>query len=234
MSDEDFEEQASLYVLGLLEGEELRAFEARLASDPELSRAVDALRETAAQLAHTATPRALPPELHDRILAEVRAIPAAARTPSRSTAWLPWAIAAGLAVACLLLATDRSRLHDRIAALQHRDTLSQIRIASLTSQLDSAPKATAVVVWDADKQEGVLRTADVPPAGRERDYQLWIVDPQYGQPVDAGVFDVAQGGSTKISFKPKAHVSAVDGFAVSLERKGGVPKAEGPMVLAGK
>jgi anti-sigma-K factor RskA len=29
-------------------------------------------------------------------------------------------------------------------------------------------------------------------------------------------------------------VTSADAFAVSLERKGGVPKAEGPMVLVGK
>ncbi|MBA3882110.1 MAG: hypothetical protein H0X73_05175 [Chthoniobacterales bacterium] len=57
---------------------------------------------------------------------------------------------------------------------------------------------------------------------------------KYGQPGDAGVFEVEQGRATKISFEPKARVASIDAFAVSLERKGGVPKAETRMVLVGK
>lgn len=118
--------------------------------------------------------------------------------------------------------------------MEHRNAYAQLQIATLSSKLESAPKATAVVLWDDAKQEGVLKVSDVPPNESDRDYQLWIVDPDQKQPIDAGVFHVEEKGVTKISFKPKAHVTEAKGFAVSLERKGGVTKAEGPMVLVGK
>lgn len=132
------------------------------------------------------------------------------------------------------LSRERERAASEIARLQDRDNLSQMQIATLTSKLADAPKATAFVIWDAENQRGVLTTVDVPPNATDRDYQLWVVDPKYQVPVDAGVFSVKSGEATKILFKPKSPVSSADAFAVSLERKGGVPKAEGPIVLVGK
>ena len=51
------------------------------------------------------------------------------------------------------------------------------------------PKALAVAVWDPKKQEGVLSVENLPALAVNEDYQLWIVDPQYPNPVDGGVFD---------------------------------------------
>ncbi|MGI8819552.1 MAG: anti-sigma factor [Chthoniobacterales bacterium] len=235
MIEEPDEEQAALHALEMLEGEERSAFAARLAGDPQLAEAVDQFRETAAKLAEMVPARDLPASLEGRILAEIRSRrEVIALPPARALAWLPWAIAACLVLGCAFLLRDRNQLHDQLAVLQRRDTISRYQIASLSSQLESVPKGNAVAVWDAEKQEGVLKVLDVPPAGRDRDYQLWLVDPAYGQPVDAGVFKVEKDGATKFTFKPKAPVKSINAFAVSLERKGGVPKAEGPMVLVGK
>jgi len=231
--NEQLEEQASLYVLGLLEPEENRAFEAQLANDADLRKHVDALRESAANLAHTAPLRYPPAYLEGKILDAIRAErPVAA--PASSLSWLPWALAACLAIACVVLAAERPKIRQEIARLEKRDVFAQMKIATLASQLESAPRASAIVVWDAEKQEGVLKLTNVPVNDANRDYQLWIVDPEYKQPVDAGAFHVSEEGTTKISFKPKARVNSATAFAVSLERKGGVAKAEGPMVLLGK
>ncbi|MBA3882109.1 MAG: anti-sigma factor [Chthoniobacterales bacterium] len=85
----------------------------------------------------------------------------------RSTiSWLPWAIAACLAVACVLLASDRTR-HSLSGAY---------REPCLTA--GERAEGNRRVVWDAEKQEGILNVLDIPPAGSDRDYQLWVVDPQ--------------------------------------------------------
>lgn len=233
MIDEPTEELASLFALDLLESGDLAAFEERLPNEPNLQVLVEDLRASAASLAHTSPLRAPSPELPRKIYEAIRREQSPVVVGARGN-WIPWAIAASLVAACVLLAIDRERLSRHVAALEHRDLLAQTQIALLSSKLDSAPKARAVVVWDAQKQEGVLKLVDLPATAADRDYQLWMVDPQYKQPVDAGVFGVDRNGTTKISFRPKAKVNSVDGFAVSLERKGGVPKAEGPMVLVGK
>ena len=96
------------YVLGMLEGAEKAAFEARLATDAQLAQRV---REAQAVLSDVAlsTPVALPPSLKQRVMAgavpvAVPAAPAAdpvvlpIRRPgtSRGTVWLGLALAASL------------------------------------------------------------------------------------------------------------------------------------------
>ncbi|PZR74895.1 MAG: hypothetical protein DLM73_06690 [Chthoniobacterales bacterium] len=132
------------------------------------------------------------------------------------------------------LGSERERLEKELTRLQERDSFSQMQIATLSSKLAEAPRATAFVIWDAKQQRGILTAVDVPPNAADHDYQLWVVDPKYQIPVDAGVFTVDKNGVAKIPFKPKLPVTSASAFAVSLERKGGVPKAEGPMVLVGK
>ena len=233
--NEELEEQASLYALDLLEGEQVAPFEALLARDPELRARVDELREIAAQYAHAAPLRQPPAHLESRILAAIKAnAPARATAGTSFTAWIPWALAAAFAVACVVLLADRTQTKKELVRLEQRNAFAQMRIATLASQLESAPNATAAVVWDGEKQQGVLKVSDVPANAADRDYQLWIVDPDYAQPVDAGTFHVAAPGTTNVPFKPKAPIKSASAFAVSLEKKGGVPKAEGPMVLVGK
>jgi anti-sigma-K factor RskA len=253
---------------------------------------VDRLTETIAQVAHAAPSHPLPAHLEAQVLAAVRQTQSAVVVPMRSSSnsWLPWAIAACLALACVLAFVDRQRLageltaarsenmqsqtqlsvlaadkqraerqvaelqqresdsraqmatladarqqaEKKLAEIQGRDELTKVQVATLTSKLPDAPNATAAVVWDAERQRGVLNTANMPPNATNRDYQLWVVDPDYGQPVDAGVFSVEKAGGTKYFFTPKSRITSATAFAISLERKGGVPKAEGPIVLAGK
>ena len=232
--NEPLEEQASLYALDLLEPAESGAFEKQMAADSELGRRVDELREMAAKFAYGAPLRQPPAHLEAKVLEAIRADKRIASRATSRMNWLPWALAACLAVACVILVADRAETKKRMTRLEQRNAFALLQIATLSSKLESAPKATAVVLWDEEKQEGVLKVADVPPNESDRDYQLWIVDPDRQQPVDAGVFHVEKEGATKISFKPKSRVTSAKAFAVSLERKGGVPKAEGPMVLVGK
>lgn len=231
--NEELEEQASLYVLGLLEGTEAAAFERRLQTDGDLRVLVDELDAAAAAISHQAPSRALPSELRTRVLDQVSRGKRVAFL-RRSTTWLPWAIAACLALACSYLVAERAGLRSRVMALEQRDFLAQIRIASLSSKLKSAPDANAVVVWDEKKQRGILKVTQLPRNDADRDYQLWLVDPRFKNPIAGGVFHVGNKGSLRVPFQPASPVLGAKGFAISLERKGGVTKAEGPIVLLGK
>lgn len=230
--NEELEEQASLYVFGLLEGAENAAFEKRLQAEPGLRALVDQFDEAAAAIAHDAPARSLPPELRERVLAQISRSKTIAFP--RRVAWLPWAIAACLAIACSYLVAERIGLQKDITRLENRDLLAQVQIASLTSKLKSAPDANAVVVWDEKKQRGILKVTELPPNDSDRDYQIWMVDPRYKNPVDAGVFHVSNDKSLRVPFQPSSPVREAKGFAISLERKGGVTKAKGPIVLLGK
>lgn len=153
-----------------------------------------------------------------------------------------------------------SRLNQRIEALTHatsdltreRDAatarvaklseelklqvdLADFKIALLASLAKDNPNARAVAVWDPRKQQGVLKVAGLLPVPADRDLQLWVVDPAYPNPVDGGTFTVdPKSGEHTLAFKPRQPVTAVQAFAITRERKGGVAKAEGPMLLMGK
>lgn len=119
--------------------------------------------------------------------------------------------------------------------LQDQAALADLKITTLASMLKNTPEALAVAVWDPKKQEGVLKFAKLPSIASNQDYQLWVVDPQYPNPVDGGILTIdPKTGAGTITFKPKQPVRSIDAFAVTRERKGGVPKAEGPFILLGK
>lgn len=119
--------------------------------------------------------------------------------------------------------------------LKSQSALANLKITTLASMLNNSPEARAVALWDPLRQEGVLRVEKLPALNANEDYQLWVVDPQYPNPVDGGVFSVdSESGEARISFTAKQPVKAINAFAVTRERKGGVPKAEGPFVLLGK
>src|SRR5262249_57017413 len=101
MISEEQQDQAALYALGLLGADEDAVFESELRANAELRDLVRELREAAGDLALTA-PSLLPPAaLKQRIMGEVatetkRVVPMPTRRASLG--WIPWAIAAGVAV----------------------------------------------------------------------------------------------------------------------------------------
>lgn len=132
-----------------------------------------------------------------------------------------------------LTARDQ-RVADLSRQLSAQGKLADYKIATLASLLGNSPQALAVAVWNPANQEGVLTVQKLPALAADKDYQLWVVDPQYPIPVDGGVFRVDPvTGDARMNFHPNQPIKTVAKFAVSLERKGGVPKAEGPMVLIG-
>ena len=120
----------------------------------------------------------------------------------------------------------------QIADLKGQNALADLKIDSLASLVANTPDARAIAVWNPRTQDGVLTVTKLPALADGKDYQLWVVDPQYPIPVDGGVFQVDPAtGEARVTFKPNKPVTTVAKFAVSLERKGGVPKAEGTMML---
>lgn len=294
MIDERQEELATLYALGLIEGEERSAFEQELSADARLQLLVVELRDSASSLARLAVVRP-PDSLRARILADLdQSAPQTGQSEDRSRpnaalsrfrAFVPWAMAAGLAVVAawqaqrlatlsgelqlarteselanlsrrsvqnqleaerIVLLREAADLGGKLAAadgelvaltrrMKEEGALANLKITALASLLNNTPQAHAVAVWDPNRQEGVLTVEKLPALMPSQDYQLWVVDPQYPNPVDGGVFTVdPQSGEARMTFKAKQRVGAVNAFAVTLERKGGVPKAEGPFVLLGK
>lgn len=121
----------------------------------------------------------------------------------------------------------------QLADLRRAADIANVKIARLTLLAGNSPEAVALAVWNPLNQEGMLTVEKLPLLQRDQDYQLWVIDPQYPNPVNGGVFTVEDDGSARVRFRPDQPVAAATKFAISRERKGGVPKAEGPIVAAG-
>lgn len=290
MIDEGMQEQAAAYALGALDGEELRAFEVSLRVNPELRALVRELRSVTEALAGTAAALEPPAAVKARLMLEIDerrpsgsapaqerpvVLPGAAapvgasgerpvRPPASRPAnlWVPWAVAAALALLSLafiwqsaslrsqlaaqtarinelmasaeLARTESANLRQAVARLSERNRLASFRIALLDSLLAASPKTIAVSVWDNDRQDGIFIVRNLKPLPSDKDYQLWIIDPKYPSPVDAGVFQVDAKGDGRQDFRAKLPIQTANQFAVTIEQKGGaaVPNTKA-MVLAG-
>lgn len=129
--------------------------------------------------------------------------------------------------------TKVAQFMSEIETLKSRDARAQMQIATLQSSVEAYKQGVAVVVWDSETHQGVLKLEKMPPVEAGKDYQLWVVDPKNPVPVDAGVVRVDSKGFAKVDFKPLNDVSEAAKFALSVEKEGGVPKGEGPIVLIG-
>ena len=109
----------------------------------------------------------------------------------------------------------------------------QTKFVALAPANGAPSDAKAMVAWESDKQTGVIRIVGMPAAGTGKDYQLWAVDADYKDPVSAGIVHVDPSGAAQVRFKTDAVTNRVKAFALTLEREGGVPKAEGPILLVG-
>jgi len=130
------------------------------------------------------------------------------------------------------LAASGAEIAELGAKLKAEGDLAHFKIATLASMLGNSPAAVAVAVWDPSREQGVLDVSKLPALAAAMDYQLWVIDPQYPSPVSGGVFTVDPvTGEAHVVFRADKPVKSIAKFAVSLERKGGVLKPEGPIVL---
>ncbi len=167
----------------------------------------------------------------------------AKRRPLREA--LAWAAAIAFAAGCGWFWKQKEDARDRLARAQQeigslsgellkarrsRD-FAKLEVESLKATIDEYREGVALVVWDEEEQEGVLKLEKMPPIPVDKDYQLWVVDPAQSAPVNAGVVQVSEDGFARVRFKPVSAVTSADKFAISVERRGGVPQNEGPIVL---
>ena len=262
MIDERTEDLATSYVLGALDADELKLFERQLQSDAELRRLVAELRGVSELIGGTSPVLQPSAALRTKLieLGDRRQLRPVARRSYDS--WLPWALAAGFAALCMVFAwqanglrvqldaqqhrvdeltrvtdtlrSERADLRQTVLKLQQSNRLANIRIAVLNSQLHTDPQALAVSVWDNERQSGVVVVHHLKPPPKDKDYQLWIIDPRYPTPVDAGLLQVDDSGNGRVDFKARQPIQNANQFAVTEEIKGGaaVPTLTA-MVLAG-
>jgi anti-sigma-K factor RskA len=256
MSHDDWLEQADVYALGALDGEERSRFEDHLSSGcPDCEQRLRESQEAVALLtrslpAQTPAPR-IKKDLMDQIARESRAplSRSASRSPRRPLSWSRLAVAATVLAALFLgsfLVWDNLNMrrqiggHDAETARLQNDIArrkeiyrlledSEVRTIALAG-LAPSPSATGRLLWKPTDRTGVLLTRGLPEAPTGQTYALWAIAAT--GPVPAGLFNVDKMGRAQFRVNlPVPASGPFQQFAVTLEPASGGPKPTGPMHL---
>lgn len=120
------------------------------------------------------------------------------------------------------------RQYEESMSILNDPSLLVVRVSGQNAPASPDTSSLATVYWNPSTRDVYLTISKLPPADANRQYQLWaIVD---GKPVDAGVLETDQ----PLPLLKMKSIQRADVFAITLERKGGVPAPEGPIYLLGK
>jgi anti-sigma-K factor RskA len=241
---------AAAYVLGALDPDEARAFEARLAASDELRRDLAELSEVSGLLAYGAPPVPRNDDaLKRRLLARVRGAGGGRSGRGGFPVWLGplgLAAAAGLAVVAGVQATRVRSLGDELAGLRHRaDSLSQ-RLAYREATLDHILEPSTDLIqltapgerppgiqlfWSHTRGKVIVHAFNLPPAAEGLVYQLWFLGS--GAPVPGGTFNSDPDGHALATLDGPPEGLVLAGAAVTVEPAGGSPQPTSAIIVSG-
>jgi hypothetical protein len=183
-------------------------------------------------------------------------IPSPKQSPPRS--WFGYAVAFVALLIVLALGFYGNSLIGRLDSQSQQISSQQRQIVALRDDLQQkeellnvlrSPKIDMVfmnglapspagygkIIWDPAKRIAIFQVANLPAIPADKDYQLWIIKDK--KPVSAGVFSVNNETEKENYFKVLSlevgDKKEIDGFAVTLEPKGGLPQPSGAMYLLG-
>jgi anti-sigma-K factor RskA len=249
---DELKANAAGYVLGSLDANDRREFEAHLAGCAECTAEVASLRPVVSVLA-TAVPQVTPrAEVRDRILDVAAGLKSSSvgagaglktgpytvqdRRSPPALVWLPLAAAIVIAVGAGIYAL---RLQRQVGELQARFDQAQATTAVLAApdlaRIDLqgetvAPSARARALWS--RSRGLVFTAaNLPPAPAGKAYQVWVVTAQ--MPISAGLLTTDPTGGGSQYYMTPPDIAPPVAVAVTLEPSGGVPSPTGERYLVG-
>lgn len=250
MNHHEWLEQAEIYALGALDGEELALFEAHLASGcPLCEDHLRNTRETLTLVSRSLTPVEPPSIVKARVLEQIASEAKIEAHDRPRLRWLWRSVGGAFAAACLLIALIWSlfatrqelyRLRGQWAALhaeaaQKEEILQflsdpQVRFVHLAG-LPPSPGASARLLWNPSARKGILIATGLPRSAQGQSYELWAIADS--EPVPAGVFTVGQEGPALLHLPSLPEEKSYNKFAITREPAGGAPKPTGPMLLLG-
>jgi hypothetical protein len=264
-------EDLALYAMQALSADEMAAVAAALRDNPQAQQELAQIQGELALLALSSDQHAAPAGSFERLKARMQqsdntaarastavAAPAsAAGTPvlqmRRRSKWAiitPWAIAAGLAIACSMLGYRNSALNDALddqvrlsanlaASASHAQQVLEVlnapdaqRVTLTTSKTPTAPVAHTVYL--AERGALVMEASNLKAVPAGKAYEIWVLPANGSAPVAAGTFTPdARGFASVVLPNLKAGIMA-KGFAVTVEKAEGSPVPTTPPVLSGE
>lgn len=247
-SHEPFDTFAALHAVGALDGEDLRQFEAHLASG--CTRCAMLVRQTEQALARAAM--AGPPEPPPGAVRERLVKRAAAAGATGRRRWLPWTVgilAVAVAAGALSAAYVAARYEARLGQMAREAAAAKERLARTEAELQeelallrdpttrvvelrgqaASPGAVARILW-ADSGRGLLLATRLPPPPAGKVYALWTLAGDV--PQMAGVFTPDDAGRATLKVGAAAGSGPLRVLSVTLEPEGGATAPSGAVALA--
>jgi len=251
---QEYEDNITLYSLGLLSGAELEELKRHIESGCATCEKL--LEES--NIVFSALPYGLedvpvPDSLEDSIFDKIelreevpQTSPKAGFWQSVRPFWLNLGTAASFALIVFLiisnlmlmnkLSSQRADMDELIAKsgkeshVMHFMMAPKLDSVELASQM-SGMDATGKLLMNPETHQALLLVSNAPTLEKGKTYQLWIVDE--GKPVSMGTFDVDSKGNTMMEIKSMPEPTKNSQFAITLEPEGGMPHPTGAMYLAG-
>ncbi|MDX1904863.1 MAG: anti-sigma factor [Thermonemataceae bacterium] len=120
------------------------------------------------------------------------------------------------------LESKYTKLTEELSIVQNPD----FQLTYLVGLQETAPQSYAAVFWNEKSQTAYIYTSSLPKPPFGKQYQLWALVEKDETVWDAGVFDWGKFSPVKCFKKPEK-------FIITLEKEGGVPKAEGKAYAIG-
>jgi len=237
---ENWRAQGEIYALGALDGQELKEFEAHLASGCALCEAsVRETREALALLHRTLQPMTPSTSIKARLVEQIAAekvvpLPTRERLPRPRWQILAGTLAAGIIGAVLTGVLVTQRYEPRHSV--YTAVIDLLRDPS-TRDLPlygtgPTPKAAGRFLWN-ESGEGHIFVTNLPAAPEGKMYAVWTIA-QGAAPRYAGTIATDAAGQGGLHINVPRSDQPVETFAVTLEPVGTTAAPTGPMVLVSK
>jgi anti-sigma-K factor RskA len=237
---ENWHGQSEIFALGALDGQELKDFEAHLASGCEICEAyLRETRETLNLLHRSLQPVSPPTAVKDRILQQIageKVVPITAAQPKEARRW--HRIAGTIAAGIIGVALGGSYYYFRYEP-RHTVYSSVIELLRDPATRDlplygagPTPAAKGRFLWN-QSGEGHIFVSDLPSASAGKMYAVWTIA-QQSAPRYVGTLETNPKGQGGLHIKTTPSELPVETFAVTLEPVGTTAAPTGPMVLVSK
>lgn len=208
---------AAEYVLGTLRDGARRRFETLLARHASMRRVVEQWQDRLCPLAEFAPPATPRPQVWDNIARAIGIAPRPAGWLARLGGSLAFWRGLGLASSALAMAL--------VAVLLTQQPGLQATPTFIATLADDKSQPVAVVTGDARRHQLTVRLVAPQSIPADRSLELWAV-PREGNPRSLGL--LSADGSITLPLPANATPDTAPLLAVTIEPKGGSPKADGP------
>lgn len=177
-------------------------------------------------------------------------VPIRRERPARSaTVWVPWAMAAAIALIAVWLGVRVTTLNRELGAKTReladltvanahaREVLELLtapdaqHVLLTTGKTKPAPSARAV--YQASRGCLILQASNLEPLPEHRAYELWVIPANGKAPIPAGLFWPDASGSASLVMPKIPTGVAAKAFGVTIEKDEGSPWPTTPILLAG-